>query len=271
MCWYRNVLCSRAKRISECPQGNLVNKKATKCGTSGEKYAKDCLILYLFTQGERSGIECVFDKNKNTNQSKINLVEIRVIIQSLTQRVTEIEEALDSKNKTFASLKKRMQNLQSEHDQLKLNHESFKDAATSRFSRYNANHKLTSDMFKRVESDFKEFQNVQSKTNDDIKRLAKVSSTCQEQISSIDPNKTYANAASEQTKASPTSPDQNVQNNTDECRNAPKMSSFKTIYETIAEKIHSIRVDNPNRQDSGVGNTSSVPKSSTPDCTQPQP
>lgn len=55
--------------------------------------------------------------------------------------------------------------------------------------------------------------------------------------------------------------------NTDECRNAPKTSSFKTINETIAEKIHSIRVNNPNRQDSGVGNTSSVRKSSTPDCT----
>lgn len=119
-------------------------------------------------------------------------------------------------------------------------------------------------MFKRVESDFMEFQNVQSKTNDDIKRLAKVSSTCQKQISSISPNKTYANAASEQTKASPTSPDRNVQKNTDECRNAPKTSSFKTINETIAEKIHSIRVDNPNRQDSGVGITASVPKTEYP-------
>lgn len=85
------------------------------------------------SQGEISGIECVFDKNKNTNQSKINLVEIRVIIQSLTQCVTELEEALDSKNKTIAFLRKQMQDLRSEHDQLKLNHESFKDEATSRF------------------------------------------------------------------------------------------------------------------------------------------
>lgn len=104
-----------------------------------------------------------------------------------------------------------MQDLRSEHDQLKLNHESFKDEATSRFLRYDANHKLTSHMFKRVESDFTEFQSVKSKTNDDIKRLAKVSSTCQKQISSISPNKTYANAAPEQTKASPTTPDRNVQ------------------------------------------------------------
>lgn len=50
VCWYRNVLCSRAKRINECPQGNLVNRKSTKCGTSAEKYAKDCFILYMFTR-----------------------------------------------------------------------------------------------------------------------------------------------------------------------------------------------------------------------------
>lgn len=56
----------------------------------------------------------------------------------------------------------------------KIKYDSFKDEPTSRFSRYDANHKLTFDMFKRVESDFTEFQNVQSKTNDDIKRLAKV-------------------------------------------------------------------------------------------------
>lgn len=111
VCLYLNVLCSRAKRIHECPQGNLVNRKSTKCGTSVEKYAKDCFILYMFTQGERSGIEYVFDKNQNTNQSKINLVEIKVMIQSLTQRGTELEEALDSKNRTIASLNKQMQDL----------------------------------------------------------------------------------------------------------------------------------------------------------------
>lgn len=83
----------------------------------------------MFTQGERSGIEYIFDKNKNTNQSKINLVEVRVMIQSLTQRVTELEEALDSKNKTIASLNKQVQDLRSEHDQLKINHESFRDEA----------------------------------------------------------------------------------------------------------------------------------------------
>lgn len=48
-------------------------------------------------------------KPQLSKQSKINLVEIRVIIQSLTQRVTELEEALDSKNKTITSLKKQMQ------------------------------------------------------------------------------------------------------------------------------------------------------------------
>lgn len=107
VCWYRNVLCSRAKCINECPQGNLVNIKFTKYGTSAEKFAKKYINLNMFTQGERSGIEYVFDKDNKSNQSKINLVERRVMIKSLTQRVTELENFLDSK---------KMQDLQSEHD-----------------------------------------------------------------------------------------------------------------------------------------------------------
>ena len=133
------------------------------------------------------------------------------MIQSLTQRITELEEVLDSKQKTIASLNKQMQNLRSEHDQLTMKHESFRDEASSRFSRYDANHKLTSDMFKRVESDFDEFRNFQSKTNDEIKRLTKVSSTCQKQISTLRPSKTYAEALSEKNNATPAMSDQNVQ------------------------------------------------------------
>jgi uncharacterized coiled-coil protein SlyX len=105
--------------------------------------------------------------------------------QSLTQRVTELEEALDLKQKTIASLNKQMQNVQSAHDQLKMKHESFRNEASSWFPRYDENHKLTSDMFIRVESDFDEFRNSQSKTYDEIKRLTKVNSACQKQISTI--------------------------------------------------------------------------------------
>jgi hypothetical protein len=52
--WYRNALCSRAKRINGCPQGNLVNRKSTKGGTNAEKYARDCFTMDMFTQGDRS-------------------------------------------------------------------------------------------------------------------------------------------------------------------------------------------------------------------------
>jgi hypothetical protein len=70
ICWYRNVLCSRAKRINECPQGNLVNRKSTKGGTSAEKYARDCFTLYMFTQSDKSGMEYVFDKTKTQVNKK---------------------------------------------------------------------------------------------------------------------------------------------------------------------------------------------------------
>ena len=114
----------------------------------------------------------------------------------------------------IASLDKQMQNLRSEHDQLKMKHESFRDEASSRFSRYDANRKLTLDMFNCVKSDFDEFRNFQSKTNGEIKKLTKVSSTI---LSSIRPNKTYANALSKKNKATPATVDQNVQINLDEC------------------------------------------------------
>ena len=60
ICWYRYVLCSRARDMEGCPTGNLVNRKNTKLSSSREKYARDCYALYLFTQGDTSCIEEVF-------------------------------------------------------------------------------------------------------------------------------------------------------------------------------------------------------------------
>ena len=51
-----------------------------------------------------------------------------------------------------------------------------------------------------------------------------------------------------------------------ECENAQKQSSSETINDTIANRIHSLRVHNPITQDSGAGNIS-ITNSITPDCT----
>lgn len=117
ICWYRNVLCTRARRLNERPPGNLVR---TKSSTSIEKYAKDCLL--------KSRIEHVFDKNKFTDQSKINLVEVRVMIQALAQRVSELEETLSSKDKAKESLV----SLCDHSDQSSINNKKTTDALIER-------------------------------------------------------------------------------------------------------------------------------------------
>ena len=105
ICWYRNVLCSRARDMEGCPTGNLVNRKNTKLSSSREKYARDCYALYLFTQGDTSCIEEVFYKSK-TNTSvpdvtKVTTVELRALVQSLAQRVTTLEGQQREKDRTI--------------------------------------------------------------------------------------------------------------------------------------------------------------------------
>ena len=80
----KSVLCSRARLQTDCPKGNLINRKTTKSGSSAQKYARDCHTLYLFTQGDGSNIEQVFDKQKlnSTDMSKVSVVEVRTVVQS---------------------------------------------------------------------------------------------------------------------------------------------------------------------------------------------
>ena len=109
ICWYRDILCKRAKDQDDCPRGSLINRKSTKSSPSTVKYARDCFSLYMFLQGEKFGIENIFDRNKistfGTDSSKVNLVELRVTVQSLMQRVNELEDILGSKNECIESLK----------------------------------------------------------------------------------------------------------------------------------------------------------------------
>lgn len=62
--WYRNVLYSRAKTLPDCPPGRLISRRTTKSNNSTERYARDCHTLYMFTQGEKSGLNVIFDKSK---------------------------------------------------------------------------------------------------------------------------------------------------------------------------------------------------------------
>lgn len=102
--WYRNVLSTRARKLEGCPDSNLVNRKTTTKGTSAKKYVHGCYTLYLFLQGDKSGIDTIFNKKKSTANNlevqKISLVDIRMSLQSLLQRVNQLERIVLFKTKT---------------------------------------------------------------------------------------------------------------------------------------------------------------------------
>jgi hypothetical protein len=91
---YRNALCLRAKSIYDCPKGNLMIGKSTKQSSCAERYARDCHALNMFINGEKSGIEHVFDKQKSTScssdASKAKRIETRVVLQTLLERLRKI-------------------------------------------------------------------------------------------------------------------------------------------------------------------------------------
>ena len=48
ICWYRNVLCSRARLQTDCPKGTLINRKTTKSGSSAQNMQEtviSCICL----------------------------------------------------------------------------------------------------------------------------------------------------------------------------------------------------------------------------------
>jgi hypothetical protein len=235
--WYRNTLCARARTQNSCPKGNLINRKGTKNSSIAQKYAKDCHTLYMFTQGDTSGIAYVFDKQKtnDTDVTKINTVELRVAVQSLQQRMNELEDTIKSKDKTISDLIPGLKTLQSQHEQLARNYEQLKAESTSKFTKYDSFQKLANTNFKRSEDDQIDFQNFKTKTTDDIKRLSKVTQNIQRHVNSQTPSKTYAKALSK-----PDEMNETKHSRSDEGKTTDK-SSLKSSDEQIIEGIESIR------------------------------
>ena len=169
--WYRDTLCSRAKRLSDCPSGKLLNRKTTKRGSSTARYAKDCYILYMFMQGEKSSINEIFDKNKDpfcgTDIYKLNAVEVKVTVQSLLQRITNLENVVHSRESVIESLTSDLELLQSENKLLRSEHDRLKAESMSKFSKYDAFQKLTSENFKRADTDRIDYELQKVKTNDE--------------------------------------------------------------------------------------------------------
>ncbi|CAG2193561.1 unnamed protein product [Mytilus edulis] len=99
--WYRSTLAGRAKSIQGCPTGKLNNRKSTTKSTSTSKYARDCYIIYMFLQGDKTQIDEVFRKDDNklsvvehNNEVVSNeIIEMRANIHILLERVSEPEKS----------------------------------------------------------------------------------------------------------------------------------------------------------------------------------
>lgn len=207
--WYRNVLYSRAKTLPDCPPGRLISRRTTKSNNSSERYARDCHTLYMFTQGEKSGLNVIFDKSKTIpvpsetskhETSKIKLVELRSLLQILQQRLSELEENIQTKDKTIHFLTTDLKSLHSKHDQLSAEHERLKADANCRFTKYDCFQKLAKEKFQKIpKTDMLELEFFKSKTNDELKRINKVTQNFQNKVNALSLNKTYASAVVEQT------------------------------------------------------------------------
>jgi hypothetical protein len=67
----------------------------------------------------------------------------------------------------------------------------------SKFSKYDAFQKLTSENFKRADTDRIEYELQKAKTNDELKRLSKVTANFQKQLSMFRSSKSYASTVNE--------------------------------------------------------------------------
>ena len=145
----------------------------------------------------------LFDKKKsqlnNADNHKFSLIDIRVTVQSLSQRVHQLEDTLQNKNKIIETLKQDMASLQTGHEQLERDYEYLRSQTESKFSKYDSAHKLSNQQFKRLETDNYEIHGQIRKTDNEIKRISKVASNFQKQINSKHSSMSYADAVSPET------------------------------------------------------------------------
>jgi hypothetical protein len=95
--------------------------------------------------------------HKAPDISKVDMIELRVCVQSILQRVTELETSITTKDKIIDNMISKFQNLRSEHDKLQSLFEELKAEANSRFFKYDSFQKLHTNRMKQMESDVKMF------------------------------------------------------------------------------------------------------------------
>jgi hypothetical protein len=108
--------------------GKLLNRKSTNKSSSSSKYARDCYVLEMFIQGDKSQIEEVVRKEdqpkpsvfeSSNDSSNINIIELRVCVQSHMERVNALEKSERNNEKLIKSLQSQNSNLRSQYSNLK--------------------------------------------------------------------------------------------------------------------------------------------------------
>lgn len=128
---------------------------------------------------DKSCVNEIFDKNKSSSYvsdlNKINAEKIKTTIQLLVQKIASLENLVNSKDKTINSLTSDFNTIRSDFEQLQSDHDRLKGESMSRFTKYDAFQKLTSDNFKILDTEKMVYQMVKTKTNEELKRLSKES------------------------------------------------------------------------------------------------
>lgn len=99
-------------------QENFLQEKLHQVAQVSLNMPKIFFILYIFQQGEQSCINDIFGKHKHipivSEINKVNAVELKTTIQSLVERMVNLENIFNSKDKIISSLISDLQSLQSQ-------------------------------------------------------------------------------------------------------------------------------------------------------------
>ena len=203
---YRSYLANSIQQSAQSSQPDtqadtrkLVTRRTTSNSKSIFKYASDCYILYMYIQGENVKIDDLFTKDKGTqNRTKVNtsnmsaeitvpkssLVDLRSTLQTLIQRVHDLESKHTKCEETIQSLNKSVSELKAQNSSLRYSIDKLKAEADSHATSCDSFRKTTKTQLKSLEGlDFTENQVNQNKLNNEINRLSKLCSSLQKQVS----------------------------------------------------------------------------------------
>ncbi|CAG2225389.1 unnamed protein product [Mytilus edulis] len=182
---YRSTLAGRAKSIQGCPTGKLFNRKSTTKSTSTFKYARDCYIIYMFLQGDKTQIDEVFRKDEhklsvvdhNSEVVSNEIIEMRANIHILLERVSELEKS-DQKNEKVIKI------LQTENNKLRTQYLDLNEQIVSHIRDYerkstqnDTKFKVLSQSTKTLDDfDLKNFQQDIKTVNSELDRHEKLQS-----------------------------------------------------------------------------------------------